>query len=279
MSFARATVEIARASLRVLRAHPRLLWFPALSALSVVLAAVFLLAPAVDARAGGNLGWGGADIFGLYDGEPEGPWWIALFAYTLVNGVTAYFAVALTHQALHALRGDTVSVKAGLRYSATRARAVGAYALINATLGIVFSAGRGARRSARSLFGVAWDLVTYLALPVMVQERRGAVESLRRSGRLFKQTWGETALAEVGLRVLAVQFYALVVLLCLLLANLFDEPAVPILFVALVLGLGFALLVSTLQAIYRAALYIFAAEGAIPDAFDTPDMHDVWRVK
>jgi hypothetical protein len=49
--------------------------------------------------------------------------------------------------------------------------------------------------------------------------------------------------------------------------------------VAIALILAFAVVAGALQAIYRAALYIYVAEGAVPDDFDTSEMHAVWRVK
>ncbi len=125
--------------------------------------------------------------------------------------------------------------------------------------------------------GGAWALLSYLALPVLIAERRGGYDSLRRSGELLRRTWGETALSELGFRILIVYFVIIVLIICLLLARLIDEPLAAAVAIALVLA--FAVVASTLQAIYRAALYIYAAEGVVPDEFDTPDMHAVWHVK
>ena len=38
-------------------------------------------------------------------------------------------------------------------------------------------------------------------------------------------------------------------------------------------------LVGSLEAIYRAALYVFAAEGVVPEPFGGPDLEDIWEVK
>jgi hypothetical protein len=65
--------------------------------------------------------------------------------------------------------------------------------------------------------------------------------------------------------------------ICLILARAIDQPFA--LAIAIALVLACVMVVATLQAIYRAALYIFAAEGVIPDQFDPPEMHAVWRVK
>lgn len=67
------------------------------------------------------------------------------------------------------------------------------------------------------------------------------------------------------------------IVICLILVRLVNEPVAVA--IAVALFLAGVMVVATLQAIYRAALYIFAAEGVVPDDFDTPEMHAVWRVK
>lgn len=51
------------------------------------------------------------------------------------------------------------------------------------------------------------------------------------------------------------------------------------LFVVLGLVAGAIALVGSLEAIYRAALYVFAAEGVVPEPFGGPELEDVWQVK
>ena len=65
---------------------------------------------------------------------------------------------------------------------------------------------------------------------------------------------------------------------CLWLLYLFGDSALAVI---LLVGGGIAAIVvlGTLEAIYRAALYVFAAEGVVPDAFSTPALDDIWRVK
>jgi len=37
--------------------------------------------------------------------------------------------------------------------------------------------------------------------------------------------------------------------------------------------------INSLEAIYRAALYVFAAEGVVPEPFGGPELEDIWQVK
>jgi hypothetical protein len=112
----------------------------------------------------------------------------------------------------------------------------------------------------------------------MVQERRGGIPSLKRSGELFRRTWGETALSEVGVRVLMAHITFVLLVVVVLLIHLFGESLFTLL---LVLGLVTAAfgVIRSLEAIYRAALYVFAAEGVVPEPFGGPELEDVWQVK
>ena len=258
MTIFSTTLGITRASLRVLRAQPRLALFPLLG-FGTVLALLLLLMPVLDEPADGL---------------------VLALVYFVLHGISVFFSAALVCEALRALRGQTISVTGGLGCAASRASSLATYASIESTIGVFLGAlARGGRSSRwlQQMLGGAWALVSYLALPVLIAERRGGYDSLRRSGELLRRTWGETALSELGFRILIVYFVIIVLIICLLLARLIDEPLAAAVAIALVLA--FAVVASTLQAIYRAALYIYAAEGVIPDEFDTPDMHAVWHVK
>ena len=54
-----------------------------------------------------------------------------------------------------------------------------------------------------SLVGLAWSLVTFLVLPVLVIEQLGPIDAVKRSAELFKQTWGENMIANAGIGLVA----------------------------------------------------------------------------
>ena len=260
MTIFNTTMGVGRASLRVLRARPRLLLFPLL-AIAVNVALVHMLLPGLD--------------------DPQDGVTLAL-VYFLGHGVAVFFTAALTCEALRALRGQPTSLAGGLGCAASRIRAIAEYAAVESTVGLVLR--MVARilpspvgRWLRMLLADSWSLFSYLGPPVLVAERRGGYDSLRRSSELMRQTWGETAAAELGLRLLSIHLVVALIVICLILARLIDEPFAVAIVVALFLA-G-VMVITTLQTIYRAALYIFAAEGVVPDDFNTPEMHAVWRMK
>ena len=258
-----AIVELTKASWCVLRQHPRLVWFPILSLFATV--AMFIaIAP-------------------MLPGAEGSPWLTLLIVLFAIHLVHVFFMVGLTSEALRALRGDgPITITGGLSAASERTGAIASYAAVSSTVGFVLEVlGRsrsGVLRFARTLFGTGWSLVTYLAIPVMVQERRGGIPAMRRSGDLFRRTWGETALSEVGVRVIAQYILILLVVLAVLLLHMFDESVFVVLVIA---GLAMAAigLVGSLEAIYRAALYVFASEGVVPAPFASTELDAIWRTR
>lgn len=260
MNVITAIVELSRASRRVLRRHPRLAWFPIL-ALFALVAILALVGP-------------------ILDDEPR---WPALLGLLFIaHLVHVFFSVALTHEALKALRGDAPSVASGLATATSRVPSIVTFTAVTSTFGFVLAL-LGRSRSlavhiARAVIGTAWSLATYFAIPVMVQERRGGVPSLRRSGMLFRRTWGETALSEVGIRVFTGRLMIALVIVALVLVKVLADSLFALL---LVIALSSAVIgvVGALEAIYRAALYVFASEGVVPEPFGGPELDAIWHVR
>lgn len=258
-----AIVELTRASWGVLRRHPRLIWFPILSLLATV--ALFVVV---------------GPLLGIVE---DAPWLALLVVLFLIQVVHVFFMVGLTSEALKALRGDApITIGGGLSTACGHASSIASFAAVSATIGLVLEVmGRSrsaALRFARAVFGTGWSLVTYLAIPVMVQERRGGIPSMRRSGDLFRRTWGETALSEVGVRVLAQYVVVLLLILAIVLLHLFDESALAVLLIVCLAAAAVGV-IGALEAIYRAALYVFASEGVVPAPFAGAELDAIWRTK
>jgi hypothetical protein len=251
---------IGKASLRVLRARPRLALFPLL-AIAANLALLLLLLPGLHGPADGVR--------------------LALL-YFLGHGVAVFFGAGLTCEALRALRGQSTSLAGGLGCAASRIGALALYAVIESTVGLVL---RVVERIwpqpvgswLKMLLGDTWSLLSYLALPVMIAERRGGYDSLLRSSDLMHLTWAHTAVSEFGLRLIGIHLVGALLAVCLYLARVIHEPLALAATIALLLAS--VTVIATLHAIYRTALYLFAAENLLPKDFDTPEMHAIWRVK
>jgi hypothetical protein len=264
MTVFNAIVELSKASWRVLRKHPRLAWFPLMSLASLI-AIVVLVAPVL--LPGGD--------------EDSIPWLSIYILTTLTHLAQVFFSVGLTSEALRALRGDMPTVPHGLATALTHVPAIATFSLITGTVGFFLSVlGRSTKvavKLARAFVNTAWSLATYLAIPVMVQERRSGLMSLRRSSDLFRNTWGETTLSEVGVRVLTAHLTIVLLIVAVVLIELLGDSFAAL--IMLTIAVGFVAIVGSLEAIYRSALYVFAAEGVVPEPFQGPELDDIWKTR
>ncbi|MEM7156584.1 MAG: DUF6159 family protein [Myxococcota bacterium] len=295
----RRSRAILRAAFQTLRRNPRLAWFPILSGLGMVAlmlagGAIVGLGTAVSEHSiSGVESVVGAVSFGDH-GDP------AITRAASIGGILLFvgghllmvgIGVAMTHAALEALAGRPWSVRGSLRVASQRRRAVATFALIQAVVSHVLRGGgsrkgkRGRRRRPglfRRLAQFAWWALTYLALPVIAREGRGGIAAIERSASLLRETWKETVVARLTLRWLWVPAILLSVVPVVLCAALgLRDPVLLTVTVAIPLfGLGvLGLVIHTLDGIYRAALYTYATEGVVPEAFVHDDLDEIWETR
>lgn len=119
MTVFQAIIALGRASWQVLRRHPRLCWFPVLSMIAVI--SVFLILGPLLAT----------------DDDQAVPWLALFVAATIGHLVHVFFDVALTNEALKALRGESPSISSGLDAAVSRAPAIVAFAAVTAPIWFV----------------------------------------------------------------------------------------------------------------------------------------------
>jgi hypothetical protein len=263
------------ASLRVLRAHKGLAWFPVLAGIAGLLVAGVFLTPAFFTA---HVQTG--------DVRPTAGTYVLLAAFYLVSAfVTIFFNAALISQADTALRGDggLPGVGAGLAAAGRRWPALLGWAGISATVSLVLRTIEerlgflGSIIS--SLVGLAWRLTTFLVLPVVMLEGAGVKGSVKRSVELFRRTWGENVVGNAGIGLigflLSLAGYAVLLLVGLLLGG------TATVFVCLGLALVWTVLVTvfitTLSGIYQTALYRYAADGVVAGEFASVDFGAAFR--
>ena len=193
-----------------------------------------------------------------------------------------FFNAAVVACTARYFRGEPVSVRAGLRDAWAVRWTVLKWGLISASIGTVLFILEdnlpGFGSLVRAVLNVAWGLLTFFIVPVIVVERVDAVRpGLRQSGETFRRTWGESVTAELGIALvmLPVAFGGIVLLgAAFLLAS---GPA------AIALGvLGSVLLVATvvvtqvLGMVVRTALYHYATTDEPVDLVDELGHYDVF---
>lgn len=205
--------------------------------------------------------------------------WALMFVYYFLNYfVIAYFNSALVACAMIRFQGGDPTVAVGMRAANARLPQILAWVLLAATVGVVLRVLQERfallGRIVIALLGAAWTIATYFIVPVLVMEKLGPFDALRRSTMLMKQTWGESLVSHVGIGAATglITFLGVLLIggastaLAVATSSLGVLAAGGVLLVAfLVLA---ALVSSALTSIVLSALYLYAAEKKVPQAFD-----------
>lgn len=267
--------ELVKASAAVLREDKELVLFPIVSGLASILVVATFAVPMLLA--------GMFDRMLAPDGSGQPLGLLVAFVFYVVQYTAIFFAnTALVGAALIRLQGGDPSLGDGFRIAAARIVPILGYALISATVGMLLRAISERSgllgRIVSSLIGFAWSVATYLVVPVLVVENIGPVDAIRRSSELLKRTWGEQLIGNAGISGtfvgISVGWSVLCAVLGVTIVVLFPHTLAPLfgvvgLLIAGLLVIG--VIGSTLQGIYTAALYRFAAEGQVSTAF-SPEM-------
>jgi hypothetical protein len=202
---------------------------------------------------------------------------VVIVGYVVLAFVQTYFLAGLVASANDCLSGRPTTVGDGLRVANRRAGRLLPWAILTATVSWILQSLEERAgilgRIVVGLLGAAWSVLTFLTVPIIVFEDVGPVNALKRSGTLLKQTWGENIFAQVGLGLLAI----LPTILGIGIAALALASKVLVLQVVGVV-VGVAILIATsvilyaLSGVYRTALYRYAVDGTVPQAFAGVDM-------
>ena len=123
--------------------------------------------------------------------------------YIGVAFVQTYFLAALCAGANERLQGRDTTLGSASRVAQSRLHRILPWAILSATVSSSSRPSRSASASSASiiagLIGAAWNVVTFLTVPIIVFEDVGPITALKRSGHLLKQTWGENLMAQIGL--------------------------------------------------------------------------------
>ena len=266
---------LAKLSYHVLAAHRSLLLFPVLAAgLSIVTAAVFF-GPAVV----------------IYDSDGQEPILVLFGILTLyaLSVITLFFNTALAAAASDVLAGRDADVWTGVDAARDRLGPIAQWALVSTTVGLVIAAVESLVHDnilGRLLVGLAdfaWAVATFFVVPVIALEGVGPRAAFKRSVALLRQRWGEGVVGSASISgvILLVALPVLVVFggggYALLdsarsLAVLMLVVAGLVLITAMVGG-------STLQAVFRVALYEYATTGETPREFESADLAHAFQPK
>jgi hypothetical protein len=263
--------EMAKRSWAVLRSDKSLAWFPVFS---------FLGSVVVVAVVGGLIALAGIDDSAHGDSLKPLGWVLVVVAYIGLAIVQTYFLAALVAGADVRLGGGSSSVSGALQVANSRLHRLLPWALVSATVSIILSMLERygvVGRIVAGLVGLAWNLVTFLTIPILVIEDVAVGHAFTRSKDLFKKTWGENVVGQAGLGVIgfiavlpAIALFAIGAALGTAGLVVFGAVAVAWLVIA-------STVLAALNGIYRTALYRFATTGEVPPDFAGSDFRGAFR--
>jgi len=271
MSRFQNSIALAKSSWQVLRDDKQLTMLPLLSMLTTLAVALVVLLP---------VGLIARDGSGGYSGSKPLVWILGFLGLVLLSYVAVFFNAALVYAANRRFQGESVSVSEAIQSARARSHVLLPWAVTSATVSVVLrlieQRGGILGRIIGSIAGVAWSVVTFLVLPVLVFEGLGPIAATKRSGELFKHTWGENLMTNAGVGI--VSMVALLAgALPLMITLAIGGPIAVIGIVAFALWFLAVIVVSnTLTGIFQVALYRFATGTPVP-GFETDQLQGSFR--
>ena len=255
------SLELVKASWRILMEDKKLLAFPILSGVVTLLVIATFVVPLIFTDGAYSLATN--SVAGI----------VLLFLFYLVSYfVVIFFNVGLISCVHAKLNGKNMTVGEGLSAAGRHIGSIFAWAIVAATVGLILHMIEDRAgflgQIAASIVGGVWSLVTLFVVPVLAFEDKGVFSAMKESLELFKKTWGESVVGTISITLI---FAAIgIVGLLLVIGTLFIGNSTLFmvalaLFIVLVAVL--AILSSAMQGIFTVALYTYAKTGSAPGIF------------
>lgn len=266
--------QLVRESWEVLKQDKELVLFPIMSGIGLVALMGLLFIP-------------GYYLTGASSGTIENnPWWYVLFFafYFVASFIVVFFNTGLIACAQIRLQGGNPTIGDGLRHATQNLGKITGWALINATVGYILRMVRERGGLLGSILagaiGIAWNLITFFVIPVIIFEGLGVIESIKRSAHIFRSTWGEN----VALRFSIALFFFLLALIGIVPVAVvaFSGVAFLIVIVSIVVVLYWitlGIIASALNGIFATALYDYAITGQVPSIYSPGLLENAFKQK
>lgn len=263
---------LSKKSWGLLNEHRELFRFPLYGAVATIPLAVIFLGP------------------GLYLIEQDalgGAIPLLVIGVYVLSVVSVYFSVGLAAAADMIFRGEQATVSDGLAVSRERFAQICGWAAVSTAISVLMGAlenqGGIAGTIAARVVGMAWSLVTFLAVPVIAIEGTGPFATLKRSASLFKSRWGAQITGNIAIGGAVFLLGVLPSVLLIAAGTLVWASASfvgALLLVVGVIGLAISILTSNaLSGIFGVALYRYTLDGDAVGGFTAEELESAVRAK
>jgi Family of unknown function (DUF6159) len=260
MSRMRRGWALTKKSWALLRENPSLMRFPLYGAAATIVCAMIVVGPGLYLIDDGKVAFGGP---------------LAVIGFYLLAVIGTFFSVGLAATADMIFHGRDASVGDGIAVARSRFSQVCGWAAFSTIVGLILSALENQTGIAGQIFGrllaVGWSLITFLATPVIALEGTGPLETLKRSGSLFKSRWGQQVTGNIAIGG-AVFLFAILPSMLLIAAGVLIWASASfigaLLVVVGVIGFAIGVLISSaLSGIFGVALYRYALDSETVGGF------------
>lgn len=284
--------NIFRKSLALIFSHKKLLVFPAISFLFIMLLVVMIL-------------FGGILLTSFFpeicqQDRKEGPELTVqlvilafyFFFYLLTMFVSTFSLTAFYDGIYSGLNGEPVSLSRSFSFALSRWKAIFLWSLLASTIGIFLKVLENRLsflgKIIIKIIGMLWSVASCFAIPVLVMkpELNSPVAVLKYSVGAIRKTWGEALIGFVGLRMLSVAASLIwiaatagVTILCIMANSFLCWLPGGFLLACLFFGFFiFTYMINTANHIYTAALFRYAECGD-PGFFTPEELESAFKQK
>ena len=220
---------------------------------------------------------------------------ILVVAAYLATLITQIFMGGLVKCTDEELQGRDSGFGAGLRASFSRLGALMGWAGIQTAVGWLLSAVRGdasnnnaivaiLRLVLASLLAVAWSIITFFVLPLIILRGKGPLQAIKESVQLIRKTWGMQIAGNVRIGGLIALVAVLPGILFAVVGGFIaasGTPAagIPLAAIGVIVIIAAQVLISAMRAIFSVAMlhYVESGEGYGP--FGQQELQTAVRVK
>jgi Family of unknown function (DUF6159) len=263
---------LTKKSWGLLNEHRSLIRFPLYGAVATTLLAIVFLGPG---------------LYLLDQDELAGAIPLLVIGVYVLSVVGFYFSVGLAACADLIFRGQEANVADGFAVARERFAQICGWAAISTAISVLMGAlenqgGIGGQIAAR-LVGMAWSLVTFLAVPVIAIEGTGPVQTLKRSASMFRERWGQQITGNIAIGA-AIFLIGVLPAAILIVGGIVLWPSASfpgaLLVVVGALVLAIAMLISrALSGIFGVALYRYALDGEAVGGFTVEELESAVKRK
>jgi hypothetical protein len=199
---------------------------------------------------------------------------IFFFVYVFLYIIVLFFNTAIIGCATIRLNGGNPTVSDGLHIAGKNISKILGWGIIGAIIGVILKTIQQKAGIAGKIVsfaaGLAWTYATFFIIPVLIYEDIGVFKSIKRSGQIFKSTWGETITGTFGFGIIFMLLGFLGVFFLIAGGALGGFTGFIIgLIAAVIYWLIIGIVATATNGIYVAALYQYATKDKLPSAFDS----------